>query len=411
MTVPELRTEVKNRNDDKRKPNLSCKGNRSELLLTLANDDRRLYFLNDLERYKTDNNLVVVNTEEWERLTEEWKNERRKMTNLMLVNNNELKTLEKERTQLKDDLVRVRRQTHVYSRHIAEITSDLEKKNREVDHLKSIKAKLEIDLQRTRSLIESKATDDRREIEAANTLVASAKSRESIALELSSLTNKAYEKASSDLAIIQKEIKEAKVEIETIQTRVLETAVNPTQYRDHSEACMKLQIANQRLRALEERSKLALSWLDLTKETESVADRDLFTAKQGLSDALDFQKEVEGRLEVIDIAESDDEVEEENPTPPNTDTSAMDEDETPAPNTNVSSGSESITESRATSASVVLNTAETESTTQSTENEPDAPGADDERTPAPAVLDTPLESEETAAVNRSGNEAPAIDNG
>jgi len=140
-----------------------------------------------------------------------------------------------------------------------------------------------------------------------------------------------------------------------------------------------------------------------------VSVRDLLTAKQSLSNALEFQKEVEGRLEVIDIAESDDEAEEENPTPLNT--TAMDEDEAPAPNTNTSSGSESITESRATSASVVLNTTETESTTQSTENEPDAPGADDERTPVSAVLDTPLESEETAAVNRSGNEAPAIDNG
>jgi len=333
MTVPELKDEINSRNKDERNPNLSCKGKRAELQLTLLKDDRSLCFLNDLERYATANNLEVINIEEWKRLTEEckeeWKKERTKMKqdllnsvdNLMLANNDELKTLEKERTQLKDDLVRVRRQTHVYSLHIAGITGDLEKKNREVEHLKNIKAKLEIDLQRTRSLIESKATDDRREIEAANTLVASAKSRESIALELSSLASKAHKKASSDFAILKQEFEEAKLEIETIQTRVLETAVNPSQYRDHSEACMKFQIAKQRLLALEERSDLASSWSDLTDETVDIAHRDLLTAKQSLSNALDFQKEVEGRLEVIDIAESDDD-DENDDAPANSDTTA-----------------------------------------------------------------------------------------
>jgi len=112
---------------------------------------------------------------------------------------------------------------------------------------------------------------------------------------------------------------------------------------------MKLQVANERLRALEERSKLASELFDLTKETASVADRDLVTAKHGLSDARVSQKEVEERMGVIHIAESDEE----------------DENDTPASNTPIDDGvdidDKPPTAKSTTSASAVLDTAESES--------------------------------------------------
>jgi len=238
MTVPELKDEINSRNNETRQPNLSCKGKRAELQLTLLKDNKALLW--DTSMYR-----------------------------IMMKDKDELRLLKKENADYKEEIdtlrkeiVRVRDQRKLDYNKVLQYSGDLEKKNREVTRLQDAKTNLEIELQRIRTLNTTKATeidtlkkdlvrvrgqrdfnlrslkrykdifaksdptsqlirslhttmasDDRREIKAAKAVLASAKSRESIALQLSSLSNKAHEKASSDFAILQQETKEVKLEL------------------------------------------------------------------------------------------------------------------------------------------------------------------------------------------------------